>query len=103
MIYDDDMDVFLDDDEFADDITYLAYGSASGSSIHGIFDAPGSIVTIGRVSMVVERQQVRVKTSDISSITSSDTMTIDSIEYKVGPWTHDGTGMSTVILAEGKR
>ena len=103
MFYDDDIDTFLDSDEYAVGISYLAYGSAAATTIYGIFDAPGSIVTIGRATMMIEQPQVKVKTTDISGITTSDTMTIGSTEYKIASWTHDGTGVSTVILAEGKR
>lgn len=103
MFYDNDIDVFLDEDEFAKSVSYRAFGVAAASSISGIFDAPGSVVTIGRASMIIEKPQVRVAASAVPDISDGDTMTIDSTVYKVAHWTDDGTGMMTVILAEGKR
>lgn len=69
----------------------------------GIFDAPGTVVTIGAVSTYIERPQVRVKTSDVPSISNADSFTIRSKTYKVVIPTPDGTGITTVVLAEGKR
>ena len=103
MFYDSDMDTFFDTDEFAKSMSYLARGSVTATSINGIFDAPGSGATIGRASMIIEKPQVRVKSSDVASITEDDMMTIDSTVYKVVAGTADGTGITTVILAEGKR
>lgn len=103
MFYDDDIDAFFSEDEFAKSVSYLEHGNTTATSISGIFDAPGNIVAIGRANMIIERPQILVKTSDIPNISPSDTMTIDSTVYKVVEWTSDGTGTTTVILAEGKR
>jgi len=101
MFYDDDIDVFFDD--FGKSIIYRESGSAATTTIDGLFDSPGSVVTIGKATMVIEKPQVRVKTTDVQNISTDDTFTYNGTAYKVVHWTHDGTGITTVILAEGKQ
>jgi hypothetical protein len=101
MFYDGDIDAFFSD--FAEDVTYAESGIAATTIIDGIFDSPGSVITIGRQYMVVEKPQVRVKSTDVPRISGDDTFVIRSTTYKVVNSTNDGTGITTVILAEGKR
>lgn len=101
MFYDGDIDTFFD--AFAEDVTYAESGSAGTSTIDGIFDSAGSIVTIGKATMVIEKPQVLIKSSDVPNLSADDTFTHNGTTYKVVHWTDDGTGMTTVILAENKR
>lgn len=108
MIYDDDIDVFLDTDDFAEDSIYAErneYGMVQATaSVPVIFDSPGSIVTIGRVTMPIVKPQIRLRTSIVPNASKNDTFTVGGIEYKVAqPPQPDGTGMSVIVLAEDKR
>ena len=83
---------------FAEDVIYTAYKQVP-ATIKGIFDLPGSIQTIGAVSTYIEKPQVKVKSSDVPTISKDDTFEIRSVVYKVaGPPQPDGTGISLVIL-----
>lgn len=109
MIYDDDdIDVFLDTDDFAEDSTYTErneHGMVQATAtVPVLFDSPGSIVTIGRVSSYIEKPQIRLRTSAVPNASKNDAFTVGGIEYKVAqPPQPDGTGMSVIILAEDKR
>lgn len=101
MFFDNDLDVFLSTDEFAEDITWNHGNSVSG--ISGIFDSPGTTIMVGIVPTYIERPQVILKTSDIPNADNSDTFEIRSTTYKVVSLSPDGTGLTTIVLAEGKR
>lgn len=101
MFYDDDIDAFFSD--FAEDVTYVESGVAATTTIDAIFDSPGSVITIGRVTMIIESPQVRLKSTDVPNISGDDKFIIRGVTYKVTNATNDGTGITTVILAEGKR
>lgn len=79
--------------EFASDVTY------GGGTIKGIFDNEVVPVDAGGFASVQEEQpRLTCRTTDVSSITYGQTMTIASVDYKVRAWIHDGTGVSVIQL-----
>ncbi len=89
-----DLDIFLNADEFAVDVTYLA------ATIQGIFDAPFSSAVAGEMGIESSLPQVTVKTSDVASAVHGQTMTINSVVYQIIGIQPDGTGMTTILLSE---
>lgn len=89
-----DLDVFLNSDEFAVDITYQA------ATIQGIFDAPFSSAVEGEMGIESTLPQVLVKTGDVPNIAHAETMTINSVVYNVIGIQPDGTGMTLILLSE---
>ncbi len=85
--------VFLTATDFGVSITYNA------ATIYGVFDNETVEVdgAVG-VPLLKERPQVEVRTSDIPSITQSETFIIAGVSYTVAAWYHDGTGMTRVEL-----
>jgi hypothetical protein len=103
MFYDDDIDVFFD--EFAEDVIYTRHGyNPVTMSKAMIFDLPGSLQPIGRVVVSIERPQGQIKTAAFPNLSRLDTFIVQGTEYKISePPTDNGTGITTVILAEGSR
>ena len=89
-----DLDVFLNSDEFAVDVTYLA------GTIQGIFDAPFKSAVEGEMGIESTLPQVLVKTSDVASAVHGQTMTINSVVYQISGIQPDGTGMTSILLSE---
>jgi hypothetical protein len=89
-----DLDTFLNSDEFADDITY------NSVTIQGIFDDEFSSAVQGEMGIESTVPQVLVKTSDVVGIAHADLMTINSTVYKVIGIQPDGTGMTMLLLSE---
>lgn len=80
-------------DEFASDVTY------DGGTIKGIFDNETVPVDAGGIVPVHEEQpRLTCRTADIPSIAYGDAMVINSVNYKVRAWIHDGTGVTVVQL-----
>lgn len=89
-----DLDVFLNSDEFAVDVTYNA------ATIQGIFDAEFSSAVEGEVGIESTVPQVLVKTSDVPNVAHNETMTINSVVYSVIGIQPDGTGVTLILLSE---
>ncbi len=90
----DDLDLFLNIDEFAETITY------KGAPIKGIFDNAFVVDSQDGVEVETVQPQVIAKTSDISTLVHGDTMTISSVVYNVVGIQPDGTGITIVLLSQ---
>ncbi len=90
----DDLDIFLDDDEFAVNVIFKS------NTIQGIFDNEFIASVEGEIGIESTIPQGQFKTSDVSSAVQGDTMTINSIVYNIIGVQPDGTGMSLVLLSE---
>ncbi len=87
-------DVFLDTDEHAVEVTYNA------ATIIDIFDDEFSGAANDNISVETTVPQVLVKTSDVPSVAHGETMTINSIAYKVIGKQPDGTGVTLILLSQ---
>lgn len=93
-----DLAAILDVDEFATAITYRRE-SAEDVTIYGIFDNETVPVDMGgAVPVSQEQPRVTCRTLDIPYISEADEMIISSVRYIIRMWTHDGTGVSVVML-----
>lgn len=90
-----DLDIFLNSNEFAVDVTFNA------ATIRGIFDNE-FIALLEREGIGVEGAgpQCLFKTSDVSTAIHGDTMTIESIVYNIIGIQPDGTGLTRILLSE---
>jgi len=89
-----DLDIFLNENEFAVDITYQA------ATIQGIFDAEFSSAVEGEIGIESTVPQVLVKTTDVPSVAHGQTMTINAVVYNIIAIQPDGTGMTLILLSE---
>ncbi len=89
-----DLDTFLDNEEFAVDITY------NSGTIQGIFDNEFIASVEGEVGIESTIPQVLVKSSDVASASHDDTMTIDSVVYNIIGIQPDGTGLTLILLSQ---
>ena len=92
MPFTEDFDAFLDEDEHAT----AAVFSRTGSTVNVIFDAaykdPLGIESAGIMATG--------KVSDFTGIVPGDTLTINSVAYRISGSEPDGTGMISIRLRE---
>ena len=91
--FDADLTIMLSPDEHGVNVTF------EGAIIKGIFDnetVPGDAG--GIVPVHEEQPRFTCRTTDVSSIAFGNTMIINSINYKVRAFIHDGTGVTDVQL-----
>ena len=89
-----DLDIFLDDDEFAVDVIF------NSVTIQGIFDNEFIEAVEGEMGIETTVPQCQFKTSDVSTAVHGDTMIINSIDYNIIGIQPDGTGMTLILLSE---
>ncbi len=94
----DDLDTFLDEDEFAEEFVF----SRTGLTINCIFDNAFELAAEGDEGVATTQPMVVAKDSDITGIIQGDTLTrvSDSVVYNVTGIHPDGTGMTTVLLSQ---
>ncbi len=90
----DDLDIFLDDDEFAVDVILNAV------TIQGIFDNEFLAAVEGDIGIESTLPQGQFKTSDVSSAIHGDVMTINSVDYNIIGIQPDGTGITLIFLSQ---
>lgn len=92
--FDTDIDIFFTD--FAVDAKYIPFGGTA-STIKVIFD---NIYQVIVDNVEGTHPAAFCKTANVSGIKHDDEMTINSTTYKIINIQHDGTGMTTLLLAE---
>ena len=90
--------IFLDVDDFGTTASYAVQGG-SPANISGIFDNEFIEVDAGgNVGVAIQQPRFLCRTSDVSSATEGDTITINAVNYTIRIVQDDGTGMTTLIL-----
>lgn len=89
-----DLDIFLDDDEFAVDVIL------NSVTIQGIFDNEFISAVEDEIGVETTIPQGQFKTSDVSTAVHGDQMTINSIVYNIIGIQPDGTGMTLILLSQ---
>jgi len=91
--FDDDLTLMLSPDEHGINVTY------NGGTIRGIFDNEtipidgGGLITVHQ-----EQPRLTARTVDLGSIAEGQAMVIDSVNYTIQAFIHDGTGVTVVQL-----
>lgn len=91
--FDDDLTLMLSPDEHGINVTY------NGGTIRGIFDNEtipidgGGLITVHQ-----EQPRLTARTVDLASIAEGQAMVIDSVNYTIQAFIHDGTGVTVVQL-----
>lgn len=89
----DDLSLIFDIEDFAVSAIY------GGSTITGIFDNETVPMDAGGTAQVHQEQpRFTCRTTDVSSVASGDTITINAITYNIVAWIHDGTGVTVLQL-----
>lgn len=93
-------EIFLNADEFGVTVAYRKKGTATDLTLTGIFDAEHSVGAIGEgLEIASVAPQVLLRTSDLpSGAGDGDSVTIDSVAYRVRFKEPDGTGMTVLKL-----
>jgi hypothetical protein len=95
----DDLTAILDVDEFASSVSYRRKDGLGDTSITGIFDNETVPVDAGGIASVHQEQpRFTCKTSDVANIAEDDFIVVNSVDYRVVAWLHDGTGVTTIQL-----
>lgn len=87
-----DLDIFLNNEEFAIEVTYNL------TTFNGIYDNAFIDDQQGGIQAETLDPQIMVKTSDVSGLTHGETMTVNSVAYKVREIQPDGTGLTRILL-----
>lgn len=94
-----DLTAIFDVDDFASTVSYRRKLGLGDSSIIGIFDNETVPMDAGGIASVHQEQpRFTCKTADVPSIAEDDCIIVNSIEYRVVAWLHDGTGVTTIQL-----
>lgn len=93
------LDVFLQQDEFASAVTITLQGGGS-RVVTGIFDDPFLDAQLGEYVLETTRPRVTCAASDLAGVRRGDVATIgdDTFDVVSGPQS-DGTGMAILELA----
>ena len=91
---------------FANDLSLILnvedFGTAAtygGGTINGIFDNETVPMDAGGTAQVHQEQpRFTCRTTDVPSVASGDTITINAITYNIVAWIHDGTGVTVLQL-----
>lgn len=91
-IFEKDLDIFFDD--FA--VTTII----NGETFQSIFNTPTDSVNFDNVAVEGDHPWIRCKTSDLTAAAAKrrDSITVDSISYKVAKIRAEGAGTSVVWL-----
>lgn len=90
-----DLDVFINTDEFATPITY------KGNTINGIYDNTSDVARLVGIGVESASPRVVVKSSDVVGVKSKDVLVVDGVSYYViPPIQFDGEGLTTLLLSE---
>lgn len=90
----DDLNIFLDDSEFAVDVIF------NSETIQGIFDNEFIAVVKDDIGVETTTPQCQFKTSDVLSAAHGDIMTINSVDYNIIGIQPDGTDMTLILLSQ---
>jgi hypothetical protein len=95
----DDITLLLNVEEFAKSVTYQRKLGLGDSTIKGIFDNETVPVDAGGIAAVHQEQpRFTCRTTDIPNIAEDDFLVVDSVNYRVVAYIHDGTGVSVIQL-----
>jgi hypothetical protein len=86
-------EVILDNDEFSVDVLY------NSTTFQGIFDDGFIDSADDGVAVESTAPQVQVKSTDVAGALHGQTMTIESVVYKIIGVQPDGTGMTLIMLS----
>ena len=90
--------IFLDVDDFGTTASYTVQGG-SAADVKGIFDNEHiEVDATGSVGVSIQEPRFLCRTSDVSSATEGDAITINSINYKIRVVQDDGTGITNLVL-----
>ena len=94
-----DLSFMFSTDDFATTVTYRRKLGLGDSSVDGIFDNETVPVDAGGMALVHQEQpRLTCKTTDVPYIAEDDYFIINTVEYRVVAWVHDGTGVTTIHL-----
>jgi len=95
---DDDLNLFLEVDDFAVVATYTPAGKRS-FALNGIFDNPhASITATQMMDVTIPQPKFLCRTVDVPNAAEGDAIKVASITYTVRIVLTDGLGMTTLLM-----
>jgi hypothetical protein len=92
--------IFFDPNDFGDAASYTVQGG-SAVTVNGIFDNEFVEVDAGgTIPVAMEQPTFTCRTSDVSSASEGDSITIKTVNYTVRVVQSDGTGVTVLVLEE---
>jgi len=99
MAFTEDLDSFLNTDDFAIAATYTPAGGTA-KTVHGIFDNGFEGMGDGTVEVEATIPTFLVKAADVPSAAQGDALKVVSTDFLVKSVQPDGTGLTLLILEE---
>ena len=95
---DDDLNLFLEVDDFATVATYIPTGKR-GFYINGIFDNPhASITATQMMDVTIPQPKFLCRTVDVVNAAEGDSLKIGATTYTIRIVLTDGLGMTTLLM-----
>jgi len=96
MAFPENLDQFFDTDDFA--VQAIINTSPTPRTINVIFESPTEGVQMYETAVESDAPFLKCKTSDLSGVTRSNTVTVNAVVYKIGKIAQDGNGTSKIYL-----
>ena len=100
MAFAEDLDEFLDDADFADEVMITPADGGPTRTFLGIFDSTFVDAATRDMHLETNLPRITCKMEDAQALVRGDGLRVKAADYKVLQVQPDGTGMATVTLAE---
>lgn len=100
MAFAEDFDEFLDDEDFADEVTITPADGGPSRAFLAIFDSSFVDAATGDMHLEANQPRLTCKQSDADALVRGDLATVKGKTYTVMQVQPDGTGMAMVLMAE---
>lgn len=92
-------DVFLNTDDFAEEVMVTVKGALTSSVIDCLFNEPGQSVAVGNEQVITTVPTADCKTTDVSALVQGSTLVRGGVTYYVDQNIPQGDGFSRLILS----
>jgi len=101
----DDIDTFLNLNDFGSSITITPVASGSSYIVNGIYDNEANVFDVQTAAFISSGPQIQFSTTDILNMNLNDKVQVSGVSgliYYVQTIKPDGTGITSVALSQGK-
>ena len=96
-MFSENLNQFFEINDFAIDAV-INYGTNQTRNVKVIFETPSQSVEIYNTSIEADAPRLSCKTSELNGVKTGNTVTAQSVTYKIIQISHDGTGISFLYL-----
>lgn len=93
------VDVFLNTDDFAEEVTVTVKGAVTSSTIACIFTEAGQAVGVGEHQFITTTPVADCKTTSVSALVQGSTLLRGGVTYYVNQNLPQGDGFTRLVLS----